>query len=328
MVKSFSVWVRKDEAAKLEDLPLECHINLWHPRKESPFIDIGLMIPLVQGLSEVLFALPFSIDRNNGGEIKDLYEEFAKTGVPALIFNSDCDYQRKYIQGKDPLAVLTINNESPKTIMLVPIKSDYGVNIDYEKGVVSIDVDEIKNMCGDNQYNNAYLRFRVLSNNIKAELFCDTKKKNWFLESAFSRTQIIDLKINEIRNIDVRLNTELLGDKCHLAKLSKVHFFIMEPAENQIIYGGNDADCRYLEKEWEAYLKDIYEGADNLLAYHWKKKPTELEKIIDSYSKLVTISSSETRWFVIIVYIIVVILLSAAGSCLYDKIIGALNCVH
>lgn len=327
MVKSFSVWVRKDEAAKLEDLPLECHINLWHPRKESPFIDIGLMIPLVQDFNEVLFALPFSIDRNNGGKIKDLYEEFAIKGIPALIFNTDCTYETKYKQGNDSLAVLTINNESPKKIMLVPAKSDsnYGVDIDEAEGIVRIDVSKIREKSGHDQYNNAYMRFRVLSNNIKAELFCDTKKKNWFLESAFTRTQIIDLKINEIRNIDVSLNTKLLNDGWFLAKLSKVHFFIMEPAENQIIYGGNDADCRYLEKEWEAYLKDIYEGADNLLAYHWKKKPKEL---VDSYSKLVTISSSETRWSVIIVYIIVVILLSAAGSCLYDKIIGALNCVH
>lgn len=174
-------------------------------------------------------------------------------------------------------------------------------------------------------YKNLYIRFRIRSEKIKEELFCDVKRKNWFLESGFSRTQVIDIKVNKKRNMNSDDIQCMRRRECPFVEFQKIHFLVMEPANNDVEIWGNDfSECRKLEPEWKKYLKcDI--KAEDILAYHWKagKKAESVRE----YSQMVKVTSATTSWQVIAVYIFGVIVIGLATNGLYDWIKNLLAAV-
>ena len=321
-MKSIGIWYELYG----EDMPqLEFHINLWNLKQNnkstSPFIDFGISISDFRKIKSLDILLPFRIDDN---EIVDLYELVKAADIARLIFNEvECE-----ISSKDRYAIIESNNFN-KSKLLINIKSEGELesfvrhNIDKDMSNFSMDFEELKKDEKFSEYDDLYIRFRVSGESIKKSLFCPVRKKNWFLESGFVETQIIDIKINQERNLPHNVCKDYRIKKYRFAVFKKIHLLVMSDSSDEVdAFGTGIYECRKLEEhDWDRYLGNNYD-VTNILAYHWKEK-SKNEKGISNFSKLIRISTASTNMKVIITYVLVVILLGAFGSGLLELI----NCL-
>jgi len=310
-VNSFGIWA-KYKAGIMNKIAMDVHANLWDigKKSDSAFIDFGLMIPDYRNLETITIALPFLVQKSS---IQDLSDIISINTVGSLVFNTDCVAHSSAKAGGFQTKTLSLDN-SDQHILLLPIdeKQDYyGINIKIEptNGVSCIKINFANLRDEFKKYNKMYLRFRVRDSEIKKAMFCKLKKPNYFLESAFTQTQIIDFMVNELRSITPALNEAMKNAKMELVELSKVHFFVMEPAERDVTL--SDVECRRLEVGWNEYLESGY--GPNTLVYHWSLK-AEKNKSFSNYSKLVKVTSSKTNITLIIIYILIIVGLSILSN--------------
>lgn len=72
---------------------------------------------------------------------------------------------------------------------------------------------------------NLYFRFRV-EDIPENSIFYEENISNDFLQSAFSKTEMIDFRINEVREMNPKAYEEITKDKTFLP-FSKIHFFLL-----------------------------------------------------------------------------------------------------
>lgn len=320
-MKSIGIWYD----VKGNDLPpLEVHVNLWNrniqnrKKATNPFIDLGISVPNFRKISSIDILLPFPIEKD---EITDLYNFINNPATARLVFNEvDCE-----VSSKDRYAVIQSENFD-KSKLLISIKNEGEFDsfikhkCDAETTMLSIDLEELKNDNKFEAFNELYFRFRINSDSIKKSLFSPVQKKNWFLESGFVETQIVDIKINQERNLPHRICKEYRLKKYHFAIFKKIHLLVMSNIRDEVdTFGTGIYECRKLEEhDWDDYLEKKYD-ATNILAYHWKEKCKD-ENVITNFSKLVRISTASTNMKVIITYVVVVVLLGALGSGIMELI--------
>lgn len=312
-MKSIGVWYK----VVGEDIPqLEIHINLWNIKNNKkgivPFIDLGVSIPDFRKIETLDILLPFSVEKD---EINDLYEFVKNPDIARLIFNEiECE-----TSSKDRYAVIRSDNfNDPKLLISIKCGEEFESYIKYknieEMTILSVDFEELKKDDKFIEFDELYFRFRINSASIKKSLFCPVQKKNWFLESGFTETQIIDIKINQERNLPHSICKDYRLKKYHFADLKKIHLLIMTDSSDEVgTFGNGICECRKLEEhDWDHYLENKYD-VTNILAYHWKEKCRD-QKSIGSFSRLIRISTASTNMKVIFTYVVVVILLGALGS--------------
>lgn len=345
-VKSFGMWYIPKVN---QNVDIDLHINIWNIENASaeyrdPFIEFGFKISNFETIKKIILFLPFKIndDYNDPKIIKDEYIDDLTQGAinvktAPLIFNDNCAVASMYIKGT---TFSTLNfkddfgNDCERYLLIG--KEYFEINLIDDYNMITIDLEKFitGSLHGDK---NAYIRFRIRSKNFKKNLFSNLKPKNYFLESAFSCTQIMDIKINKIRNIPEGILKKAIEDKWHPLKFNNIHFLVMEPAERDITINGNDfVECRNIESEWKEYFKkgDSYVVNDltDILAYHWKIKgkeqktndlngdPTINKTYIEDYSKLVKITYAKKNWKIILSYIGATIFMGAFGSGLFEFI--------
>lgn len=323
-MKSIGVWCELDGKNE-EELwsELECHINLWNLKRNkkriSPFIDFGISIPNFRKIKTLHFLMPFKFSEN---QILDLYNNVKIPDTARLIFNEiECE-----ISSKDRYAIIKSDNfESDK--LLISIKDEnnlekfVSLSDEYDDTTrVSISLEELKKDELFVPYDDLYFRFRIDSESIKEALFCPIQKKNWFLESGFVETQIIDIKINQERNLPHNICKDYRLKGYRFADFSKIHLLIMTDSSDEVdTFGSGVYECRKLEEQaWNDYLENKYD-VKNVLAYHWKEK-CQNGNAIQNFSRLIRISTASTNKKIIITYILVVILLGMSGSGLLELI--------
>lgn len=318
-MKSIGVWYELYG----EELPqLEFHINLWNLKGDnkstSPFVDFGISISDFRKIKSLDILLPFKINDN---EIVDLYEFVKTPDLARLIFNEiECE-----ISSKDRYTIIESDNfDKPKLLINVKNEGKLESFICHEihngMSSFSMDFEELSRDEKFSDYEDLYIRFRVNSESIKQSIFCPVHKKNWFLESGFVETQIVDIKINQERNLPHHICKSYRLNKYKFAIFKKVHLLVMSDSSDEVDSFGNGMyQCRKLEEhDWDYYLGNNYD-VTNILAYHWKEKSTD-GKGISSFSKLIRISTASTNWKVIITYMLVVIALGACGSGILELI--------
>ena len=328
-MKSFGLWYKATEETNIESTCLELHVNLWNINKTpginkadaiTPFIDFGFRIKNFRNLDELRFLIPFTFEDI---DLEDLFDKMKEPDSARLIFN-DNNCNTASISNTYCIKDLGENSDQ---LLLMQIKKGKQFTDDIqleekfeeEEGfkICSVRFDKIKANSDFDAYNNVYFRFRINAADLKKILFCNLEKKNYYLESGFETTQIIDLKINKERNLPHEICDSLKGEKFNFMRLHKIHFFVMDSANNNVTTLGNDfIECRKLEeKEWISYLDHKYITKD-VLVYHWKETENNNESIKE-YSKLVKITMATTRWELIIIYLGIVVLLSIVGNCLF-----------
>jgi hypothetical protein len=309
-MRSYAIWaVNKDPTSSTIKQPnMDIHINLWKlptkaksqfftEEKYEYFLDFGLMIDGISSLGAINVFFPFILSNT---DVTDLGKNFAQnTNLVTSVFNED--YQ------------ITVGPQIPKQIMvgeagstafviymLDVINEDCQFENRFDGTVMSIKVpDSLKS-------EKVYYRFRICSSGI-GKMVRVHKAIGSLLETAHSRTEVIDFRINEKRLYDRSMN-ERVSREVEF-KVNKIHFLFMTDSEDDIVTMGENPTCRQLEKDlWEMYVDERY-NLNNVFAYHWRVKA-------DSYNSLIKVRIKKSSFRVLLRYIVILTVLAIANNIL------------
>ncbi|KFF28165.1 hypothetical protein [Chryseobacterium vrystaatense] len=296
-MKSIAIWESRNDNNPFQDI--ELHFNYWkipNKRKEfHRFLDIGLKLISTQNTNCINFYFPAKIEQDNFHEIVSKF--INKPDLLSAIFNenykvvSQVSKQHKILNDQDE-EVFTIYEFS---------SNDLTFEYKYNGTIVSINLPKLNKQL--------YIRFRI-SGQFLNQLSTISTPPNSVFESAFSELEMIDFRVNEIRDLSKDL-VEIYGKMCHI---KKQHFFyICSNNEDVIGYHTPYLSCRNLENyRWNGYVDLPNIESAIFLAYHWKWDSQE------NSSLLIKSKYEKNNWNTIAKYLLLVVGISLLGSCLYD----------
>ena len=305
-MKSIAIWYKpKTNTGDFVD-EVELHFNLWKLPTGSKghvrFLDIGIKLKNTTNIDELKLYFPTKIRRDDFEDIVDKF--IGKPDLVSAIFNENykviLDATSKLFQ---------INDSTNKLIFNIykTTKEDIKREEKYSGTIFSILVPK--------QDETIYFRFRIKGTFINS-LISTSSPTNAILESAFSEVEMIDFRVNEIRDLDQSLLEEIQKNK--KLKIGKQHFFFICSNEEEVI-GSHQPhiSCRNLENyRWNDYvgLADIKDQI--FLAYHWKDKEIENSNI------LIKTKYEKNNWRTITKYILLALLIGMSlellGNWVYD----------
>ena len=323
-----------EEVKNIEDsdTTAECHFNVWKVESRcffsatTFFFDIGLKIS--SKVESVYAYIPFDFEENEyqfdlAKKLQDCNQ------LLCTVFNAD--YKSEVGQGESITKVLDQGNKVQFYLMSLG-STKFKVEL-FKKtnGTIgkllkinlkrNIDLEEKAPI---------YIRFRLKAKKNQA-IAISEHISNDFLQAAFSKIDLFDFRINEIRNINQDVMDRMRNDGYKTFYFDKVHLFYMADSR-EVIYNGSSLkqDARLLEQEfWFPYLPGDCRKT-NFIAYHWKKRnPIDELKIdgskIDKTQKFLKFPDyriffssiyPRNQKIRLLVYLFVVILLSWSGSML------------
>ncbi|KSC59640.1 hypothetical protein AO887_09010 [Pseudomonas aeruginosa] len=166
-----------------------------------------------------------------------------------------------------------------------------------------------------------YFRFRIkMSAEDKSIISQTHKSKDSWLLSHFDSTEIVDFRVNEIRNLPAQIRSKLEYD----SYIASVHFFLIRETNSEHKLSHTEFKrCRVLEKDlWENYLKEDggqIELPDQMLIYHWREQAKrsqegELVEHLENFSAFAKFSKTVVSNFTIIIFILFIILTGALSG--------------
>lgn len=340
---SFGVWYKSAQNALSQcnekQSAFELHINLWSKLKvdgiknNKTFLDIGIKIKEYKNISELIFLCPFKLDSD---DIQDLSGKLQNKKNVDLIFNNNCGLwtsDRYWIISndtsnnlKEDLLIFSFYQSVDDVIRIEEVvkgkSSKLVINFSlFKKYIESLSCND-ENQCINRlkNVNDVYLRFRIASHQLNKSIFSNLEPMNKYFQSGFTSIQILDFKMNSKRNIDDRILAKAVGNDENFASFDKIHFLLMEPSNNNVIFmSENNTTCRNLEEgKWDNYLDCT--GVGDTLVYHWKKSVVknsscqENNKPIQEFDLLVKINYSKTNRKIILRYIVYGFLVGIVGS--------------
>jgi hypothetical protein len=138
---------------------------------------------------------------------------------------------------------------------------------------VNIDIMDADSIGPDEQI---YIRFRVEPDCCE-EIFEHCRLSNDLLQAAFSDSNMFDIRVNEKRELNMKVVERMAKDNMIPCTFCKLHFFYMADIKEKVINGSSlKIDSRLLEQEhWSQYEPTCYKKESRFLAYHWKKRLKE-----------------------------------------------------
>lgn len=283
MSRSFAVWGCRDYSSNSNpgynsdhvNFIDELHVNFWNVSAHSfSYLDFGITFkrPDDSSIAEhgaICLFLPF-IKNNN--DFTDLSENLESSrDLVTAVFNEYL-IDTKTVDGRHLKLVLANKGD-----LVVNTKLSFrGGELDHRVKVKQIHdgtliVFKLKDCLSSYNLCNHYIRFRVnLNTSDMPRLVKTFYPKDLFLKSNIERSDIIDFRINEQRNLPAEISTTLASAactplKCHL-------FIIRDMVDDCSASGSNYKGCRILESEtWTKYFnRDISFGKDDPMIYHWK----------------------------------------------------------
>ena len=308
----------------------ELHVNYWKvptgKGNYKRFLDFGIFInEVAREISSVSFYFPFKVEANS---LKDLGEILSKSELLCTLFNND--YVIRNINGSPSYFCISPSSNSDKAHpfwLYVLGENNFKVNEVKPNGsIVNVQILSTPKKNGGIQpasndrkpKRNLYFRFRV--EDIPADsIFYEENISNDFLQSAFSKTEMIDFRINEVREMNPKAYEEITKDKSFLP-FSKIHFFFVGSSEDEQIAGNTDyKDCRLLNYDrWHTYVGEDYDNKRKLIAYHWCWKGDDKIQTRDKYSIFIKTVYKSIKWRTIVKYCSVVFGLSLVAAIAWD----------
>lgn len=163
-----------------------------------------------------------------------------------------------------------------------------------------------------------YVRIRLKVAN-KDQFRISESISNDLLQTAFSRTDLFDIRINEIREIDGKVLERMKTDGFSIMSFNKVHVFYITDTRESVINGSSlKVDSRLLEKgHWEKYEPSNSLHNVHYVAHHWKRRRKEDDKgDIRSFSVFFSTQYPHLSKWRLLAYTSFVILLGWMGSML------------
>ena len=311
-MRSLAIWYESNGAAEnIKDA--ELHFNLWKiPQRQSKyyrFLDIGIKLERTDCIEVLNIFFPAHIEKK---DITDVIQKvITDNTLVCTIFNED--YR---ITSKPSSKLFTISKlNSEFEFDVYKLEEDSDVTVDYKYGGSIVKIKLPSNS------RKTYIRIRICGKYCK-EIGTTEKPSNSFIQSAFSKIEFIDFRVNDFRDLNYSL-IEQMGKGINL-KFNKVHFFFVCSSTEEII--GSHIPCinsRNLEQnKWQKYLPDNIRSKDkNMLAYHWKDEKKG-EKSVQNFNVLIKAKYEENNWKTIVYYLLILFILTLifnfVSSYLYD----------
>ncbi len=257
-------------------------VNYWKlPKKHwgyNRFLDLGVLVYDAKDLESILFYVPFKL---NEDDLSDLGEILVKEELLGTLFNEPFrienaphspGYHYASTYGEDEIKhgfwiySLTKTNFNVTHLSVGSlIEVSFITKPSTSQDIKSTDDNKDSKV-------NLYIRFRV--NNVSDScLSYKESVSNDFFQSVFSKTEMMNLHINTIGEIDDD-DYKNLASKYSFVHFYKIHFFFVASSEEEAVTGTtNYTDSRLLDSpKWKQYVG--YNNPQNrkCLAYHWKLK--------------------------------------------------------
>ena len=332
-MNSFGLWYKLLNKTDAKIPEIDFHVNMWdfpkERKKDNYFVDFGIMIQNFYDIESLKILFPFSF---NEDELTDL-SYVINTEEIQLIFNDS-----NYAYSKAGDSIYSMMQKPNETVTFLPVKmatkgafiKDIKLNHpegENNKNVTFMDIDFTTYTKLPTGTTAVYFRFRLKTPTLRDLMNRTLKEKNYYLESAFEEREIVDFKLNNVRNISNHLLKIATDKDFKLAKFNSIHIFLMVPSYYEVTIWDNFSECRSLEEnKWGNYLHEnahLLIKQPSISAYHWKKKAPKngAEKaFIDEFSQLFKLAHKATNKTMILIYCLIVVGLGAAGSGLFELI--------
>lgn len=310
-------------------IPAELHINYWKiPVKNAVynrFLDIGLLIEnSISQIDTVYFYFPFLVTKD---DIEDLGAKLTDSDMFCTFFNGDYTIvnvpnSQVYHEIKSPLEdernSFWLYELSPSNFELKALNKGVMVCVKI-KSLPEIQSIQNEEQRDEEDKHGLYIRFRIKNMSDKG-YFYNESVSNDFFQSAFSKTEMMDLRINEKREFDRSVDEDIKSNKVFF-RFSKFHFFFVGSSENEAVTGNvNYDDSRLIDiDKWKKYLGDVVVKSNKLVAYHWSKKKSGEDGFKKCSVFLRTVYSSHS-WLKISKYVLVVLVLGIIASAIVSTI--------
>lgn len=285
----------------------EFHVNFWNVSAHScSYLDFGVTFktpddPAITDHGAICIFIPF-IKNNN--DFTDLSENLESSrDLVTAVFNEYL-IDTKTIDGRHLKLILANKGE-----LVVNTKLPFrGGELDHRVKITHIHdgtliVFKLKDCLTSENLCYHYIRFRINLNKTDISGLVKTfYPKDLFLKSNIERSDIIDFRINEQRNLPSEISTTLASAactplKCHL-------FIIRDMVDDCSASGSNYKGCRILESEtWTKYFnRDVSFGKDDPMIYHWKIS-NKSDSRLNDFSVVVKFKNVKSKLSKIFAYI-------------------------
>jgi len=307
----FAIWYTpKISSGKREPLKIDLHLNLWKlplkknilekiikKKNDAHFLDIGLRIKETSNVRDINIFIPFLVLKK---EIEDLGSYFDRCNeLVAVIFN-----EKYKVERKPETKILTIKDDDDEVrynIYILDIKNDVRVKHKYHGTIISIKIKDTDKL------GKFYYRIRINAEGVKGALSTIFTPQSYILENINDNTELVDLRINEIRNLDKSLLEEIYR-KSEI-RLEKTDLFIMREFKYDYISSHKNLyRSRLLEPDiWNLYVKDDCE-CQNIVAYQWQYSG------VTRFNAFVKYRFVTSNALTIIRFILIIILIGIVGG--------------
>lgn len=310
----------------------ELHINIWkvqqgHLRlKPKLYIDFGIMTTF--WTNEMYLYLPFQIagkPTDLGKKLQDNREMLCTVFNENLLNETQTNNCYSHVSASDnpeflPFYLFQLGNGNVTT----EVQEE-----ENEKGTY---IKITRNGWYDNQESHekadcdkkVYMRLRIEVEEIK-EIVRSEFVSNDLFQAAFSKVDLYDIRVNEIREIHPKVCEKMHDKGFRLCKFQKIHLFYMADSKEKVENESSlKSDSRILEEgKWSCYepKNDLHNAV--FLAHHWKRRKKEREKCIDSFSLFFSTIYPHLHWAHLTAFLCVIVILGWLGGMLefdLDKI--------
>ncbi len=315
-MKSIAVWY-KPENKSVESLnDIELHFNLWklpsRVSNYSRFMDIGVKLENTINVSQLKIYFPFQIKKKDFTDIVDKF--ITKPDLVSAIFNEN---YKTTSESTSKTHRITDSNDNFVFNIYQTRDSDIEVNEQFGGTTVSINCQK--------STEKTYFRFRITGDYLLT-LSDIQKPPNAIIQSAFSKIELIDFRVNEARDLDLDL-LEQMG-KENTLKINKAHFFFICSSSEDVLGSHKPyISCRNLENyRWLGYVDDDKLNSNQIfLAYHWTQGG-KTDDAKQDFSVLIKSKFESNNWRTILVYILGLAFFAILFNIASQLIINWFNC--
>lgn len=307
-MKSIAIWYKAIDTQQELIQDIELHFNFWKipngSKNHIEFLDMGVKISKTINIEALKLYFPCEVKREN---FVDLVENFInRADLVSAIFNEN------YKVVSNPTSKLyEIKNKDDNHVFDIYKTSSVDITSEnnYDGTIFNLKVPQ--------KDTPVYFRFRIKGSFIES-LRSTHKPTNAILETAFSEIEMIDFRVNEIRDLNQDLLEKIRTE--NILKIKKQHFFFICSNEEEVIgHHQPFISCRNLENyRWNDYVGVANLTNKNYLAYHWKDTDKENSSI------LIKTKYEKSNWRTIVRYsilaLIIAVFIELFSNWLYDII--------
>ncbi|WP_333497353.1 hypothetical protein [Kluyvera sp. CHPC 1.251] len=315
MSRSFAVWGCRDYSSSSGsaynsdhiNFISELHINFWNlSAHKAGYLDFGITFKkpednAVANHGAICIFLPFEKESNLFSDLSENLE--SSRDLVTAVFNEYL-IDTKTVDGRHLKLVLANKGE-----LVVNTKLTFsGGELDHRVKVTKIHngtliVFKLKDCLSSEETCSHYLRFRIQLNKEDISLLVKTfYPKDLFLKSNIERSDIIDFRLNEQRNLPSEIATTIASAACTPLKC---HIFIIRDMIDDCSASGvHYKGSRILESEtWKKYFNgNISFGSHDPMIYHWKIS-NDINSRLNDFSVVVKFKNTKSKLSKIFTYL-------------------------